>query len=133
MAQGFEAEETTASGMGTVSCTHAGADMWFVGAGTTAGAPATRLYLMNPGTVAASVEVTILTDAGVQQGLNAAITVGPGRYVWENITKYTAGSVVLALHVQASSGRSPPPCGKASQTGQAAPGCPRHRPRRRGS
>jgi hypothetical protein len=105
MAQGFEAEETTGSGLGTVSCTHAGADMWFVGAGTTAGAPVTRLYLMNPGTVAASVEATIITDSGVQQGLNTTITVGPGQYVWENVTQYTAGSVVLALHVQASSGQ----------------------------
>jgi hypothetical protein len=105
MAQGLEAEETTASGMGTVSCTHAGADMWFIGAGTAAGAPVTRLYLMNPGTVAASVEVTILTDAGTQQGLDTAITVGPGQYIWENITQYTAGSVALALHVQTSSGQ----------------------------
>jgi hypothetical protein len=105
MAQGFEAEETTTSGVGTVSCTHAGADMWFIGAGTAAGAPVTRLYLMNPGTAAASVEVTMLTDAGVQQELEAAITVGAGQYVWENIAQYTAGSVVLALHVQASSGQ----------------------------
>jgi hypothetical protein len=105
MAQGFEAEETTASGVGTVSCTHAGADMWFIGAGTAAGAPVTRLYLMNPGTAAASVEVTMLTDSGVQQGLQAAITVGAGQYIWENIAQYTAGSVVLALHVQTSSGQ----------------------------
>jgi hypothetical protein len=105
MAQGFEAEETTASGMGTVDCTHPGADMWFIGAGTSAGAPVTRLYLMNPGTVAVSVEVAMLTDSGVQQGLNTAITVAPGQYIWENITQYTAGSVVLALHVQASSGQ----------------------------
>jgi Family of unknown function (DUF5719) len=105
MAQGFEAEEATASGMGTVSCTHAGADMWFIGAGTAAGAPVTRLYLMNPGTVAASAEVTILTDAGIQQGLNTAITVAPGHYIWENVTQYTAGSAVLGLHVQTSSGQ----------------------------
>jgi len=85
--------------------TTAGADMWFVGAGTTAGAPVTRLYLMNPGTVAASVVVTIITDSGIQQGLNAAITVAPGQYLWENIAQYTAGSVVLALHVQASTGQ----------------------------
>ncbi|MCW2932949.1 MAG: hypothetical protein JWM19_3911 [Actinomycetia bacterium] len=105
MAQGFEAEEATSSGMGTVSCTHPGADMWFVGAGTAAGAPVTRLYLMNPGTVAASAEVTMLTDAGIQQGLNTAITVGAGQYIWENITQFTAGSVVLGLHVQTSSGQ----------------------------
>ena len=70
---------------------------WFIGAGTAAGAPVTRLYLMNPGTVAASAEVTILTDAGIQQGLNTAIPVAPGHYIWENVTKYTAGSVVLGV------------------------------------
>jgi hypothetical protein len=79
--------------------------MWFIGMGTGAGAPVTRLYLMNPGTAVASVVVTMLTDAGIQQGLNSAITVGPGQYLWENISQYTAGSAALALHVQTSSGQ----------------------------
>lgn len=105
MAEGFEAEEATASGMGTVSCAHPESDMWFVGAGQQAGAPTTRLYLMNPGNVAASVEITLLTDAGVQQGLSTPITVGPDQYVWENIGHFAHGSVVIGLHVQASSGQ----------------------------
>ena len=133
MAQGFEAEEATASGMGTVGCTYPGADMWFIGAGTAAGAPVTRLYLMNPGSVAASVEVTMVTDAGIQQGLNAAITVGPGQYIWENIAPYTTGSVVLALHVQTSSGQVAAAVWQGQSAGPAAPGCPRHRPRQRRS
>lgn len=105
MAQGFEAEEATASGMGTVSCTHPGSDMWFIGTGQQAGAPTTSLYLMNPGNVAASVEVTLLTDSGVQQGLSTPIMVGPDQYVWENIGHFAHGSVVIGLHVQTSSGQ----------------------------
>jgi hypothetical protein len=105
MAQGFEAEMSTGQGMGTVSCAHPGSDMWFIGTGAATGAPVTRLYLMNAGTIAATVEVTMLTDSGVQQGLNAAITVGPGGYVRENIAQFTGGSQVQALHVQTSSGQ----------------------------
>jgi Family of unknown function (DUF5719) len=105
MAPGFEAEDATASGVGMVSCTHPGSDMWFVGAGEQAGAPTTLLYLMNTGTVAASVEATLLTDAGVQQGLSSAITVGPGRYLSVNLAQYVRGSVVIAVHVQAITGQ----------------------------
>ena len=38
MAEGFEAEQSDASGTGVVSCTHPGSDMWFVGTGQAAGA-----------------------------------------------------------------------------------------------
>jgi hypothetical protein len=105
MALGFEAEVATASGTGVVSCAHPGSDMWFVGAGEQAGAPTTLLYLMNTAAVTASAEVTLLTDAGVQQGLGAAITIGPGQYLSENLAPYARGSVVIAVHVQASSGQ----------------------------
>lgn len=105
MAQGFEAEVATGQGMGTVTCAHPGSDMWFVGTGTATGAPVTRLYLMNAGTIAATVEVSMLTDSGVQQGLSDAITVGPGQYLWENVARFTGGSQVQALHVQTSSGQ----------------------------
>jgi hypothetical protein len=105
MAQGFEAEVSTSQGMGTVSCAHPGSDMWFIGTGTAVGAPVTRLYLMNAGVIPASVEITILTDSGTQQGLNAAITVAPGQYLWENVAQFTGGSQVQALHVQTSSGQ----------------------------
>src|SRR5215469_4388094 len=105
MAQGFEAEQVTPSGMATVACTHPGSDMWFVGTGEQTGAPLTRLYLMNTGSMAASVEVTMLTDTGIEQGLSSAISVAPGQYLIEDITQYTHGSQVLALHVQTSSGQ----------------------------
>jgi hypothetical protein len=105
MAEGFEAEMATASGMGVVSCTHPGADMWFVGTGASAGASASELYLANTGDQAATVDVTLITDAGIQQGLSTAITVGPAGYQAVNLSSYVQGSVVMAVHVQTSSGQ----------------------------
>jgi hypothetical protein len=105
MAAGFEAEQATAGGLGTVACTHPGSDMWFVGTGQGAGASTIRLYLMNTGTVAASVDVTILTDAGLQSGLNDGITVPPHQYMLEDIAPLVRGSAALVLHVQTSSGQ----------------------------
>ena len=105
MAEGFEAEQATASGMGTVSCAHPGSDMWFVGTGAAEGAPVIRLYLMNTGDLAASVDLDILTDSGVQSGLGNAITVAPHQFVEQDIAPFVTGSAALALHVQTSSGQ----------------------------
>jgi hypothetical protein len=102
---GFEAEQSDASGTGLVSCTHPGSDEWFAGTGQSDGATQTRLYLMNTGNVAASVDVTILTDTGQQNGLNNAITVAPGQFVTENVTPFVPGSQALALHVQTTVGQ----------------------------
>jgi Family of unknown function (DUF5719) len=105
MAEGFEAEQATASGMGTVSCAHPGSDMWYVGTGAGAGAPQIRLYLTNTGDLAASVNVGMITDAGVQPGLGSAITVQPHQFVSQDIAPFVHGSQALALHVQTSSGQ----------------------------
>ncbi|HTU73130.1 MAG TPA: DUF5719 family protein [Trebonia sp.] len=105
MAEGFEAEMATSSGIGLVSCTHPGADMWFVGTGTSAGASTSELYLANTGNLAATVDVTLITDSGVQQGLSSAITVAPDGYQAVNLATYAHGSVVMAVHVQTSSGQ----------------------------
>jgi hypothetical protein len=105
MAEGFEAEQATADGMGTVSCAHPGSDMWYVGTGAEAGAPDIRLYLMNTGDMPASVDVSIITDAGQQNGLGGAITVASRQVVVENIAPFVRGSQALALHVQTSSGQ----------------------------
>jgi hypothetical protein len=105
MAEGFEAEQSDASGTGLVSCTHPGSDMWFVGTGQAAGASQISLYLMNTGTVPASTDVSILTDTGEQSGLSSAITVAPKQFVSENITPYVQGSQAVALHVQTNSGQ----------------------------
>jgi hypothetical protein len=105
MAEGFEAEQSDASGTGLVSCTHPGSDMWFVGTGQAAGASEVWLYLMNTGNITASADVTILTDTGMQNGLNSAITLAPNQSVGENITPYVRGSQAVALHVQTNTGQ----------------------------
>ncbi|HEY6497575.1 MAG TPA: DUF5719 family protein [Trebonia sp.] len=105
MAQGFAAEQTDASGTGLVTCTHPGSDMWFVGTGQASGATQVSLYLMNTGNVTASVDLTILTDTGLQSGPNGAVTVAPNQFVAENITPYVHGSQALALHVQTNAGQ----------------------------
>jgi Family of unknown function (DUF5719) len=105
MAAGFEAEQTDGSGTGLVSCTHPGSDLWFAGTGQAAGAPEIWLYLMNTGTGTATVNVTILTDTGEQNGLSNAITVIPGQYVKKDIASLVIGSQAVALHVQATTGQ----------------------------
>jgi hypothetical protein len=101
MAEGFEAEQADSSGMGLVSCSHPSSDMWFVGSGE----PDVWLYLMNSGTAEASVDVTILTDTGQQNGLADAITVAPDQVVAENVSPYVHGAQAVAMHVQTSSGQ----------------------------
>ena len=105
MAEGFEAEQADAAGMGVVSCTHPSSDMWFVGNGAGTGASGITLYLMNTGDLAASANVTLLTDAGLQTGLTTAITVAPHQVVTQRIAPFVQGSAALALHVQTSSGQ----------------------------
>jgi len=105
MAEGFEAEQSDASGTGLVNCTHPGSDMWFVGTGQADGASQVWLYLMNTGNLTASADVTIITDTGLQSGLSSAITIAPSQSVAENITKYVTGSQAVALHVQANTGQ----------------------------
>lgn len=105
MAEGFEAEQSTSSGMGTVSCSHPESDMWFVGTGAAAGATDVRLYLMNTGGLTATVSLTILTDAGVQNGPASAITVAPHQFVMQNMDSFVHGSGALALRVQTTSGQ----------------------------
>src|SRR5215469_4408998 len=92
MAEGFEAEQANASGMGVVSCTHPESDMWFVGTGAGDGASNIRLYLMNTGDLAATASVTIITDTGLQPGLNTGITVAPHQFVTESIAPLARGS-----------------------------------------
>jgi hypothetical protein len=105
MAEGFEAEQADASGMGLVTCTHPSSDMWFVGTGTSDGASSITLYLMNTGDLTASVNVTILTDAGLQSGLSTGITVAPHQSLTQPIAPFVQGSGAVALHVQTSSGQ----------------------------
>lgn len=105
LAQGFGAEQAAADGTGTVTCTHPDSDIWFVGTGTDTGASSNWLYLVNTGAMAASVDVTVLTDAGVQSGQDNELTVAPHRYISVNLASQSKGSTALAVHVQTSSGQ----------------------------
>jgi hypothetical protein len=116
MAEGFEAEQATSTGMGLVSCSHPGSDMWFVGSG----APDVRLYLMNTGALAASVNVNILTDTGQQNGLANAITVAPDQVIDENISPYVTGAQAVAMEVQTSSGQVAASVWESDGTGSGA-------------
>jgi hypothetical protein len=120
MAEGFEAERADASGTGLVSCSHPGSDLWFVGTGQAAGAAQIWLYLMNTATVTASVDVTILTDTGEQNGLSSAVIVQPGQFVKEDIAPLVSGSQALALHVQTTSGQVAASAWEGGRTGGGA-------------
>lgn len=105
VAQGFAAQQADADGTSTVTCTHPDSDEWFVGTGTQAGGSTSQLYLTNTGAMAASVEVTLLTDAGVQSGQDNEVTVPAHRYLSLNLAPQAGGSTVLAVHVQTSAGQ----------------------------
>jgi hypothetical protein len=116
MAEGFEAEQATSAGLGLVSCSHPGSDMWFVGSG----ASNVQLYLMNTGALAASVNVNILTDTGQENALTDAITVAPDQVVEENISPYVRGAQAVALEVQTSSGQVAASLWESNATGSGA-------------
>lgn len=105
MAQGFESEQSGGDGTGLVTCAHPGSDMWFVGTGTKTGGSTTWLYLTNSGAMAASVDVTVMTDTGVRSGQDNQVTVPPHRYIGVNIASQASSSEELAVHVQTSSGQ----------------------------
>jgi hypothetical protein len=106
MAQAMEAEETTGAGLASVRCGEPGSDIWFAGAGQQNGVSQIQLDLMNIDALAASVNVSIITDAGlVQAGAGTAITVPPHQTVTESLSSLTGGSSVIAIEVRASIGR----------------------------
>lgn len=105
MAPGFEAEQSGGDGTGLVTCEHPGSDLWFTGTGTKAGGSTTWLYLTNSGAMAATVDVTVLSDTGMRSGQDNQVTVPPHRYIGVNIASQASDSEELAVHVQTSSGQ----------------------------
>ena len=106
MAQAMEAEEATGSGPASVRCGEPGSDLWFVGPGQQNGAGQIQLDLMNVDALAASVNVSVVTDAGpVQAGNDTGITVPPRQTVTESLSALAAGSSVAAIEVRTSMGR----------------------------
>lgn len=104
-AQGFESEQSSDDGTGLVTCEHPGSDLWFVGTGTKTGGSTTWLYLTNSGAMAATADVTVLSDTGVRSGQDNQVTVPPHRYIGVNIASQASGSEQIAVHVQTSSGQ----------------------------
>ena len=121
MAQALEAEEATGTGLGSVRCGEPGSDIWFVGAGSQGGAAQVQLDLMNIDALPASVDVAVITDAGlVQAGGEGGITVPPRETVTESLSSAAAGSSVVAIEVRASVGRVAADVSQSSRDGTAS-------------
>ncbi len=106
MAQAMEAEVAQSSGMASIRCSEPGSDIWFVGPGQQNGAAQIQLDLMNVDSLAASVDVTVITDAGqAQAGNDTGITVPPHQTVTESLSSMSSGSSVVAIEVHTSIGR----------------------------
>jgi Family of unknown function (DUF5719) len=121
MAQALEAEEATSAGLASVRCGEPGSDIWFVGAGSQGGVAQVQLDLMNIDALPASVDVSIITDAGpVQAGGDTGITVPPHETVTESLSSPAAGSSVVAIEVRASIGRVAADVSESSHDGTAS-------------
>jgi Family of unknown function (DUF5719) len=106
MARAVEAELAQGSGVGSVRCGEPGSDTWFLGPGQRSGASQVQLDLMNIDSLAASVDVSVITDAGqAQAGNDTGITVPPHQTVTESLSGMASGSSVIAVEVHTSIGR----------------------------
>jgi Family of unknown function (DUF5719) len=121
MAQAMEAEEATGSGLANVRCGEPGSDIWFVGPGKLNGAAQIQLDLMNIDALAASVDVSIITDAGpAQADDDTGITVPPHQTVTESLSSAAGGSSVVAIEVRTSIGRVAANVSESSSNGGTA-------------
>jgi Family of unknown function (DUF5719) len=121
MAQAMEAEEADGSGLATVRCGEPGSDIWFVGPGQLNGAAQIQLDLMNVDALAASVDVSVITDAGrAQVGDDTGITVPPHETVTESLSSAAGGSSVAAVEVRTSIGRVAADVSESSPSGGTA-------------
>jgi hypothetical protein len=106
LAQTMEAEETTGAGLASVRCGEPGSDLWFVGPGQQGGAAQIQLDLMNVDPLPASVDVSIITDAGqVQADGDTGIAVPPHQTVTEALSSLAGNASVVAIEVRTSIGR----------------------------
>jgi hypothetical protein len=106
MAEATEAEVAQSSGLANVRCGEPGSDIWFVGPGQQNGAAQLQLDLMNIDSLAASVDVSLITDAGpVQAGNDTGITVARQQTVTESLSAAAGSSNVVAIEVHTSTGR----------------------------
>ena len=106
MAQALEAELADSTGMASVRCGAPGSDLWFVGPGQQNGASKIQIDLMNVDSLAASANISVITDAGqAQAGNDAGITVPAHQTVTESLSSAASGSSVVAIEVHTSTGR----------------------------
>jgi hypothetical protein len=106
MAQAIETEVAQSSGLASVRCGEPGSDIWFVGPGQRSGAAQIQLDLMNVDSLAASVDVSLITDAGpLQADGDTGITVPPHQTVTESLSSAAAHASVVAIEVHTSVGR----------------------------
>ena len=106
MAQAIETEVAQSSGLASVRCGEPGSDIWFVGPGQRSGAAQIQLDLMNVDSLAASVDVSLITDAGpLQADGDTGITVPPHQTVTESLSSAAAHANVVAIEVHTSVGR----------------------------
>jgi hypothetical protein len=121
MAQAMEAEVAQSSGLASVRCGEAGSDIWFLGPGQQNGAAQIQLDLMNIDSLAASVDVSVTTDAGqAQAGSATGITVPPHQIVTESLSSMASGSSVVAIEVHTTIGRVAADVWQGSSHGGAA-------------
>jgi hypothetical protein len=121
MAQAMEAEEATGAGLASVRCGEPGSDIWFVGPGRPGGAAQIQLDLMNIDALPASVDVSVITDAGlVQAGGDTGITVPPHQTVTETLSLMAGGASVVAIEVRTSIGRVAADVSESSSHGGTA-------------
>jgi hypothetical protein len=118
MAQAMEAELAQGSGLGSVRCGEPGSDIWFTGPGPRNGVSQVNLDLMNIDAIPASVDVSIVTDAGpAQAGDATGITVPPHQTVTESLSAAAAGSTVVAVEVRTTIGRVAADVSESSSNG----------------
>ena len=121
LAPALEAEEADSSGLASVRCGEPGSDIWFVGPGQLGGAAQIQLDLMNIDSLAANVNVGIITDAGpVQASDQAGITVPPHQTVTDTLSAAAGGSSVVAIEVRTSIGRVAADVSESSSSGATA-------------
>jgi hypothetical protein len=106
MAQAIETEVAQSSGLASVRCGEPGSDIWFVGPGQQNGVAHIQLDLMNVDSLAASVDVSLITDAGpLDAGSATGITVPSHETVTESLSSAASHSAVVAIEVHTSVGR----------------------------
>jgi len=119
LAQGLEAEQTSAGSLPTAACTSPGTNFWFTGPGQRTAAQI-QLYLMNASSQVADVAVDIATDAGpLQDTTDTGISVPPHGMIVQSLAGTLRKSRAISLHVRTSVGQVAAAVEESTAGGQA--------------